>query len=187
MRTQRPSRSPSRRMGLAPTSRSLSSTSSTIAPTWRSVAAETMTKTSVRASCSLTSMPVIVVASLSSAARAATLARSRARSVAGTALLRSVRGGGWRTGGIQAVFVDVLHDAVWDEVPDGLGALDACPAVGGADRHGRHLLEGDAVRGQSLVGQFVPWPGDPDEVGEKGLPANGVTLQEVPAMAISST
>ena len=54
--TQRPSRSPSRRTGLTPCSRSRSSIASTIDSTWRSLGAEAITKTSVMASWSLTSM-----------------------------------------------------------------------------------------------------------------------------------
>ena len=84
MSTQRPSRSPSRRIGLAPISRSLSSTSSTIALTCRSLLPEAMTNASVIASCSLTSKAMISVASLSDAARAAAVTSSTAWSVAVT-------------------------------------------------------------------------------------------------------
>src|SRR5690349_10715524 len=157
MRTQRPSRAPSRRIGFTPASRSLSSISSTMAPTCRSLVADAMTNTSVSASWSLTSMAMTSWAILSSAASAATRANCSARGVADTELL-----GVWLC--VQAVLVDVLDDPVRDEVPDGLVALDAGPAVGRADRHGGDLHEGDPVGRQPLVGQLVPGPGHPDEV-----------------------
>src|SRR6476661_9696159 len=158
MRTHRPSRSPSRRTGLALSVWSFSSTLSTMALTCRSLAAEAMTKTSVRASWSLTSMASTLLASLSSAAVAAALARSMACCVAATRVLLRL--------GVQVVLVDVLRDAVGHEVPDGLAPFDAGAAVGGADRHGRDLLEGDPVAGQPVVRQLMAGTGDPDEVGE---------------------
>ncbi len=57
---------------------------STMALTWRSLGAEASRKMSVSASCSLTSRATILVASLSSAAEAAALARSMACCVAAT-------------------------------------------------------------------------------------------------------
>ena len=48
----------------------------------------------------------------------------------------------------------------------GLPAADALPAVGRADRHGRHLLQVDPVGGQALVAELVPGAGDPDELGQ---------------------
>src|SRR6476469_308259 len=156
--TQRASRSPSRRTGRALSSCRRSSTLSTIARTWRSLGADASTKTSVSASWSLTSSATTLVASLSSAAEAAARARSMARCVAATRVLLGF--------GVQVMLVDVLDDPIGDEVPDGLAADHAVAAVGGADRHGRDLLQRDPVAGQAGVGELVPGPGDADEVGQ---------------------
>src|SRR5580765_4473091 len=177
MRTQRPSRAPSRRTGLDPAARSASSTASTMAHTWRSLDAEAMRKMSVRARWSLTSIPATSMAFLSSAAVAAMRASSNDRSVAGTGLLDMVvqgtgvqlariRGGS----GVQVVLVYVLDDPVGHEVPDGFPVFHPCPAVGRADRHGRNLQEGDPVLGQALVAQHMPRAGDADEVCEVEQP-----------------
>src|SRR6476469_3398971 len=126
-----------------------------------------MTKTSVSASWSLTSMAMTSWAILSSAARAATRASMRARDVAVTKLLEG-SGGEGRAGqgrrGIEVVLVDVLDDPVGDEVPDGPTLGDAGATVGRADRHGRHLLQRDPLGGQAVVAQLVPGARHPDEV-----------------------
>src|SRR6478672_2257154 len=145
MRTHRPSRSPSRRTGLALSVWSFSST--------------------------LSSMASTLLASLSSAAVAAALARSMACCVAATRVLLRL--------GVQVVLVDVLRDAVGHEVPDGLAPFDAGPAVGGADRHGRDLLEGDPVAGQPVVRQLMAGTGDPDEVGELEQLVGGLPRQDL--------
>src|SRR4051812_43634336 len=97
--TQRPAPLPSRRIGLAPSLNSASSTASTIAPTCRSLLPEAMRKTSVSTSCSLTSSAMISSALMSDAARAAATASSIARSVAATGLLGSRSGGSGRQAG----------------------------------------------------------------------------------------
>src|SRR6185503_16891050 len=79
---QRPSRAPSRRAGLYPARRIFSSTSSTIALTWRSLDADAMTKQSVMTSWPDTSMMTTSAASLDAAARATTVAILIASSVA---------------------------------------------------------------------------------------------------------
>src|SRR3954466_488082 len=183
MSTQRPSRSPSRRMGLAPIARSLSSTSSTIALTWRSLVAEARTNASVMASCSLTSKATICWASLSEAASAAARTSSRAWSVA---VMRDPLGiAGWRSGageardvvgcsllvlGIEVVLGDVLDDTVRHEVPDRLAAAGAVPAVGGRDRQRgdldhRHPVRRD--RGERRLIHVVAGPGAAHELGER--------------------
>src|SRR6476659_3997947 len=78
----RPSRAPSRRAGLYPARRIFSSTSSTIALTWRSLDADAMTKQSVMTSWPDTSMMTTSAASLDAAARATTVAILMASSVA---------------------------------------------------------------------------------------------------------
>src|SRR6478609_3777750 len=78
----RPSRAPSRRAGLYPARRIFSSTSSTIALTWRSLDADAMTKQSVMTSWPDTSMMTTSAASLDAAARATTVAILIASSVA---------------------------------------------------------------------------------------------------------
>ena len=107
--------------------RSFSSTSSTMASTWRSLSPVTMTKTSVMASRSLTSMRTMSVASLSAAACAAVWASCTASSVAVMLAPRSAERScaavSWRLivsslRPVEAVLGDVLHDAVRDEVPD---------------------------------------------------------------------
>ena len=47
-----------------------------------------------------------------------------------------------------------------------VGALDARPAVGGADRHRGHLLQGDPVGREAGLRQDVARSGHADEVGE---------------------
>jgi hypothetical protein len=64
------------------------------------------------------------------------------------------------------VLGDVLHDTVGHEVPDRLAGMDPVTAVGGADRHGGDLHQGDPVGGQPRLRQLVPGTGDPDELGE---------------------
>ena len=126
---------------------------------------------SVRARYSLTSMATTSDASLSSAAAAATRARSIDRWVAVMHPFQVARArpGWWparRVPGVEVVLVDVLDHAVGDEVPDRLGPLDALPAVGRRDRHRGHLFEGDPVRGQARVGEHMPGSGHPDELGQ---------------------
>src|SRR5262249_14180064 len=73
----------------APALRNLSSISSTMARTWRSLAAEHSRNTSVMTSCSLTSYAMMSVASFSAAASAAIPASSTALAVAVTCAARS--------------------------------------------------------------------------------------------------
>src|SRR5699024_6056505 len=119
-----------------------------------------MRKMSVRGICPDMSSPVMVVASFSCAARAAMLARSMASGVAATV------SGSLPVVGVELVLVDVLHDAVRHEVPDGLAVADARAAVGRGDRHRGHLLEGHLVLREPRLGEVVAGTGDADEVGE---------------------
>src|SRR5436190_22757763 len=100
-------------------------------------------------------MRTMSVASLSAAAWAARRASAIASSVAvmsGSSLLA-----------IQAVFVDVLHDAVRDEVPDRLPGADALADAARRDGHRRHVQQRDTVGGQVLGGQVVAGARDADE------------------------
>src|SRR5689334_22434399 len=146
--THRPSRAPSRRTGLVPASRIFSSTLSTIAPTCRSLGAEAITKQSVITSWSDTSSTITSLAFLSAAAFAATRASLRASCVAATSLLSvallspsrvPVRASRFGCLGVEVALLDILHDPVGHEVPDGLAGGHPCPAGGRGDRHGRDL------------------------------------------------
>src|SRR5882757_8484131 len=171
--TQRPSRAPSRRTGLVPAARIFSSTLSTMALTWRSLAADAMTKQSVITNWSDTSSTITSCASLSAAAAAATNANSRAFSVAVTSLL--ITGLSFPTGrarigypeylwsafglAVQAALGDVLDDTVRDQVPDGFAGGDAVAATRGGDGHGRDLDQGDRAAGEVFVVESVAGPG----------------------------
>src|SRR5664279_2926441 len=114
-----------------------SSTASTTAPTWRSLVAVTMRKTSVMPICSDTSNATRSLPFFDAAASAASRVSWIASVVAGTKLLVFA---------VQAAFCDVLDDAVRHEIPDRQSLGDAPPAVRRRDRQRRHLDEGDLVR-----------------------------------------
>src|SRR5690606_16003147 len=67
---------------------------------------------------------------------------------------------------VEVALVDVLDDAVRDEVPDGFARVDALAALGGGDRQGGDLHEGDPPVGQAGVGEAVTGTGHADEVRE---------------------
>src|SRR6187399_85317 len=144
-------------------SRSLSSTSSTIDFTWRSLLAEQSRNASVITSCSETSNASRFEASLSEAAWAAVVTSSMARSVAVMGCSCGV------LEGIEVVLGDVLHDAVGHEVPDRLAGGAALAAVTGGDGQRRDLDQGEALgrdaRQQAGV-HLVARAGAADEVGQ---------------------
>src|SRR6188472_1476833 len=158
--------------------RSLSSTSSTIDLTWRSLLAEQSRNASVITSCSETSNASRLEASLSEAALAAVVTSSMARSVA---LMQGPRrsaseASGWVgccscgvLGGIEVVLGDVLHNAVWHEVPDRLAGDAAFAAVAGGDGQRRDLDQRESLgrdaREQARV-SLVARPGAADEMGQ---------------------
>src|SRR6478735_3980840 len=192
--TQRPSRSPSRRGGLAPAARIFSSTASTIAPTCRSLAPVTITNTSVIASLSETSTSRMSLASLSAAAWAATRASVKAVSVAVIFLpasMRDQKSNGTcaanragrrpaesevsmrsRISLIQAVFGDVLDDTVGHQVPHRGPAADPCPAVGRGDRERRDLDDLHRHTGKLQIVQGVTGSGDTNEMRLREYLAN---------------
>src|SRR6476660_4748880 len=173
----RPSRAPSRRAGLYPARRIFSSTSSTIALTWRSLDADAMTKQSVMTSWPDTSMMTTSAASLDAAARATTVAILIASSVAvisdafrasgssisdalrasGSSISDALRASGSspvpvfrhaRLGGVELAFGHVLHDAIGHQVPDRPVLSGTLAAVGRRDRKRGHLDEGQRVSRQ---------------------------------------
>src|SRR4029077_372503 len=114
-----------------------SSTSSTIAFTWRSLDADAMTKQSVITSCPDTSITTASSASLDTAARAATVAILTASSVAVIPGALRASGSspvpvlcGDRLGSVEPAFGHVLHDAVGHQVPDWPVLLGTLAAVG---------------------------------------------------------
>src|SRR6476620_4312465 len=177
----RPSRAPSRRAGLYPARRIFSSTSSTIALTWRSLDADAMTKQSVMTSWPDTSMMTTSAASLDAAARATTVAILMASSVAVIADALRASGsspvpvfGHARLGGVELAFGHVLHDAIGHQVPDRAVLLGTLAAVGRRDRKRGHLDEGQRVsrqlserRRDVLAIEVVAGAADADEPGDR--------------------
>src|SRR4051794_21680973 len=145
-------------MGLRSASRAFSSTESTIASTCRSLLPVATTKTSVIASRSLTSIRTMSVASLSAAACAAMRASEIASSVAVIVVSSLLT--------VEVVFVDVLDDAVRDEVPDRPPGSHPLATAAGRDGHRRHVEQRHRVDGQVLGGQVVAGTRDPDEAGQ---------------------
>src|SRR6476646_5901714 len=162
----RPSRAPSRRAGLYPARRIFSSTSSTIALTWRSLDADAMTKQSVMTSWPDTSMMTTSAASLDAAARATTVAILIASSVAvisdafrarDLSISDALRASGSspvpvfrhaRLGGVELAFGHGLDDAIGHQVPDRPVLSGTLAAVGRRDRKRGHLDEGQRVSRQ---------------------------------------
>ena len=116
-----------------------------MAPTWRSLVADTITKTSVSGICCYTSIPTMVAAILSAAAFGGSTGKGPGLASRGHEFLR----------GIQPVFVDVLTTPS-HEVPDRLA---------GPRTRSRQSVELIAIagtswrwdlgRGQALLGQNV--------------------------------
>src|SRR6478735_1868345 len=166
--------------------RSLSSTSSTIDFTWRSLLAEQSRNASVITSCSETSNASRLEASLSEAARAAVVTSSMARSVA---VMRGPRRRASEAsglvgcscsvlGGIEVVLGEVLHDAVGHEVPHRLAGCAAFSAVAGGDGQRRDLDQreplGRDAREQARV-HLVARPGAAYEVRQLEEPIGVAT------------
>src|SRR4051812_21551586 len=60
---------------------------------------------------------------------------------------------------IKPSFVYVLHDSVWDEIPDRLSGPYALSALGRGDRQRGHFHQADTALGKAGIGEMVAGPG----------------------------